>query len=226
MAPRCSLARGVLLALGPQDPAQGKRERGDAAADLGRSAGGEEKPPPGVLKGHQATVAAASFSADGRRVLTISYDKTARVWDSTSAALLFTLQGHRDSITSAAFSPDERRMVTSSQDGTARLWDAGDGHLIHKLEGHKDTVDLATWSPDGLRIVTASRDSTVRTWDSERGLLLLQIKGHEGPVRVATWSPDGRRILTAKEPCPIGPAAPWTAVDDSPSPVQCSRAHR
>lgn len=73
------LGAGVLLALGPQDPAQGKRERGDAAADLGRSAGGEEKPPPGVLKGHQATVAAASFSADGRRVLTISYDKTARV---------------------------------------------------------------------------------------------------------------------------------------------------
>jgi hypothetical protein len=39
------------------------------------------------LRGHQASVRAAAFSTDGRRVVTASGDSTARVWDASRTLL-------------------------------------------------------------------------------------------------------------------------------------------
>ncbi|MHC5721506.1 MAG: WD40 repeat domain-containing protein, partial [Nostoc sp.] len=49
------------------------------------------------LKGHTSVVISASFSPDGKRIVTASYDKTARVWD-ISGKQLAELQGHTGSV--------------------------------------------------------------------------------------------------------------------------------
>jgi WD40 repeat protein len=41
-----------------------------------------------VLKGHTAPVVGATFSGDGKRVVTASLDGTARIWDVTWATLM------------------------------------------------------------------------------------------------------------------------------------------
>ena len=38
----------------------------------------------------------AAFSPDGSRVVTASYDNTARLWDAMTGAALATLSGHTD----------------------------------------------------------------------------------------------------------------------------------
>ncbi|BAY42854.1 WD-repeat protein [Scytonema sp. HK-05] len=76
------------------------------------------------LKGHQNTVTSAVFSRDGQRIVTASWDGTAKVWD-TNGKLLAELKGHQDLVTSAAFSRDGQRIVTASNDGTAKVWRVG-----------------------------------------------------------------------------------------------------
>ena len=67
----------------------------------------------------------ASFSPDGKRIVTASEDKTARVWDAASGKPIGEpLKGHEACGDSAAFSPDGKRIVTASDDKTARVWDA------------------------------------------------------------------------------------------------------
>ncbi|WP_017718343.1 nSTAND1 domain-containing NTPase, partial [Kamptonema formosum] len=146
------------------------------------------------LKGHQGDVTSASFSPDGKRILTASSDNTARVWDSTGK-LLSELKGHQGPVISASFSPDGKRILTASWDKTARVWDST-GKLLSELKGHQGDVTSASFSPDGKRILTASSDNTARVWDST-GKLLSELKGHQGPVISASFSPDGKRILTA-----------------------------
>jgi len=152
-----------------------------------------------VLQGHTGSVYSAAFSPDGERVVTTSYDRTARLWDAKTGAALAVLQGHTGSVHSAAFSPDGERVVTASDDNTARLWDAKTGAALAVLEGHTGSVNSAGFSPDGTRVATASDDNTARLWDAKMGAALAVLEGHTDSVNSAGFSPDGTQVVTASD---------------------------
>jgi WD40 repeat protein/serine/threonine protein kinase len=149
-----------------------------------------------VLGGHTAEVRAATFSSDGRHLITASFDGTALVWDRDSGRQTLAFVGHGDRLQDAEFSPDGERAVTASWDKTARVWDAKTGRQTLLLRGHTRALRSAAFSPDGRHIVTASYDKTARIWDATTGLQLVLISGHTDLVTSAVFSPDGRRILT------------------------------
>lgn len=150
-----------------------------------------------AITGHSERVRSVAYSPDGRRIVTGSWDKTARIWDAATGREILQLRGHTDRVWSAAFSPDGKRVVTASHDKTARVWDAETGQQILLLSGHLDRVTSAAFSPDGRQIVTASYDKTARIWDARTGRQLLALSGHTELVTCAVFSPDSRRIVTS-----------------------------
>jgi WD40 repeat protein len=140
----------------------------------------------------------ASFSADGKRVVTATYAPaaTARVWDAQTGQPLSPPVTHDSWIYSPAFSPDGRRVVTPCHGGKVRVWDAETGRDVFPPIRHDKTVMVATFSPDGNRLVTASYDKTARVWDANTGKPVSGPLKHEGEVRDASFSPDGTRVLT------------------------------
>jgi WD40 repeat protein len=115
-----------------------------------------------VLSGHEGRVTSASFSVDGKRVVTASDDNTARVWDLSDTKPVSTvLSGHQGWVYSASFSADGMRVVTASSDKTARVWDlSGAAPVSTVLSGHQDWITSASFSADGKRVVAASSDGT------------------------------------------------------------------
>ncbi len=105
-----------------------------------------------TLKGHTDDVDAVAFSADGKRIVTGSSDKTAKVWDAQTGQVTLTLNGHTNFVTAVCFSPDGKRIVTGSWDKTAKVWDAQSGQPLLTLKGHTDNVDsvclLSRWQED------------------------------------------------------------------------------
>jgi WD40 repeat protein len=148
---------------------------------------------------HAGPVYVASFSPDGKRIVTASADKTARVWDAATGQLVATLSGHTGPVNDAAFSPDGTRVVTASQDNTARVWDSSSGNLLATLTGHTAEVRKASFSSDGAHVVTAADDYTARVWDAQSGALQATLSGHTGTVYDAKFSPDGKLIVTASD---------------------------
>jgi hypothetical protein len=119
-----------------------------------------------TLMGHTSAVLSASFSPDGSRVVTGSYDSTANVWGAHSGAEVLTLKGHTDWVHSVSFSPDGLRIGTGSRDHTAKVWDAKNGAEIRTLKGHTVVVNSVAFSRDGSMVLTGSADKT----DSEEAL--------------------------------------------------------
>src|SRR5256886_2204682 len=148
---------------------------------------------------HKDVVYSAQFSPDGRRIVTASWDKTARLWDAASGKPVGEPMKHEDEVNSAQFSPDGQRVVTASGDKTAGVWDAASGKPVGERMKHEDVVNSAEFSPDGQRVVTASWDKTARLWDATSGKPIGEPMKHEDVVNSARFSPDGQRVVTASE---------------------------
>ena len=63
-----------------------------------------------------------TFSPDGLRIASGSYDMTARVWNAVTGAEVICLRGHEFGVFSIAYSADGKRLATGSGDRTVRIW--------------------------------------------------------------------------------------------------------
>jgi WD40 repeat protein len=152
-----------------------------------------------TLLSHTAEVYCATFSHDGKRIVSGSDDHIVCVWDANTGAVLQKLQGHTGAVLSIAFSSDGARIVSASTDQTVRVWDAKAGAVINTLKDHTDWVRSVAFSQDGTRIVSGSDDESVRVWNAETGAVLLVLQGHLDYVRSVAFSPDGKSIVSGSD---------------------------
>ena len=135
-----------------------------------------------------------------RHLVSASKDKTARVWDAATGALVATLSSSPPQpVDAARFSPDGQLVITAAEDKSAVIWTL-DGRAVHILEGHSDAIPSAAFSPDGRLVATGSDDGTAKVWDVASGSLLWSSGHSVDRVWSVMFSPDGRFLLAAQGP--------------------------
>jgi WD40 repeat protein/nucleoside phosphorylase len=149
-----------------------------------------------TLKSHDNKVKGCAVTADGRRVVSASSDRTLKVWELETGQVVATLKGHEDSVKGCAVTADGR-VVSVSNDGTLRVWELETGRLLRTLGGHSGVVNGCAVTADGRRAMSASDDKTLRVWDLETGQCLATLTGHEGLVKACAVTADGRRAVSA-----------------------------
>ncbi|MCX6065371.1 MAG: hypothetical protein NT121_06410, partial [Chloroflexi bacterium] len=123
---------------------------------------------------HKSSVSSVAFSPDGKYVVSGSWDKTARVWETGTGKEIarITLDG---GVSSVAFSPDSKYVVSGSDDNTARVWEVATGKEISRMT-HNSGVTSVTFSPDGKYVISGSWDGAIRIWSTVSGHEIAHMK--------------------------------------------------
>jgi len=115
----------------------------------------------GSLRGHADVVTDVSFSADGSKLLSASWDNSAVLWDVATRAVLHRVASHTQ-ISHARLTPDGKHAITGGQ--ACQYWDMEAERLVDGFSDHCPVEGLAV-SPAGL-IAVADQKGTGIIWDS------------------------------------------------------------
>jgi WD40 repeat protein len=107
----------------------------------------------------------ATFSPDGRYVLTTSVDHDARLVDLQTGQQVWVLS-HAAKVSDADFSADGR-WVAIAGPRWAGIVDVRTGERILLIDGHDRYLASVAFSPTGWRIATGGRSGAVRTYDCQ-----------------------------------------------------------
>ncbi|KAL0960737.1 hypothetical protein HGRIS_005760 [Hohenbuehelia grisea] len=155
------------------------------------------------LVGHEDTVKSVAISKDGKRVVSCSWDKTIRIWDTGVSRSKTRSPNSPDSpVTSISISPNGQYIASGSTwDNTIWIWDVGGRRQTGQpLTGHQSYVKSVAFSPDGRLIISGGSDATIRIWDVvARRQVGEPLSGHEDIVRSVAFSPDGQRIVSGSD---------------------------
>ena len=146
---------------------------------------------------HAAAVDAAQFSADGRRVVTLS-SNIARVWEAETGQPLTPPLRHETNLLSARFSADgERLMILTTN--SVHVWVVKGARSLAPVRPD-GTIRNVRFSRDGRRIVIVDgkfNEGAARVWNLDNGQPLTERLGEREWVLDADFSPDGQRLVTA-----------------------------
>jgi serine/threonine protein kinase/WD40 repeat protein len=144
---------------------------------------------------HDKKVSHVALTPDGRRIISTSHDKTARVWDLASGKEEIVCDLHNDSVYFVAVTRDGKRAATCGADRTIRVWEVDTGRASQVLNGADKRVRCAVFTPDGKRIFSGGDDANARLWNIASGKVLRLFDGKSALHCVAV-APDGSRALT------------------------------
>jgi WD40 repeat protein len=108
------------------------------------------------LIGHQAALLRVCWSPDSRWLASGSEDKTVRVWDTQTGAVLRTyMMGNW--VPSLAYSPDGKWLAAGCG-RTVTIWEAASGREVLRLTGHMSTAGHVAFGPKAeILAVTCSK---------------------------------------------------------------------
>jgi WD40 repeat protein len=171
------------------------------------------------LEGHELSILALAFTADGRQLVSASEDRTLRVWDLAAKRTVRTIKlGLTDA---AAISADGSVAVVNpfhDEDAKRKEPDGPPGMTVWDISAGKEIQRLETYSWGGAygdqviamsgnrRLVAgnanrkvqfaASAPGTICIWDTASGKEVLRLRYAAAGAWAFAFSPDGRKLAS------------------------------
>jgi len=160
---------------------------------------GDWKPPAvkwvKTIPAHFSGVMDVTFTPDGTRLLTASFDDSAKIWDVRTGEAVRALPGHTKAVGAVRVTPDGRYAVTAG-DRRLLVWSLPDGKLVRTIDTDTQQVFTVAISPDGRTLVSGHTDGAIKVWTLEGRPVATLLQGG-GRVFSIAFAPDGSRFAAA-----------------------------
>jgi WD40 repeat protein len=154
--------------------------------------------------GHSNIVEKLALSKDGSLLVSVSWDKTVKVWDTRTARELRTIYpaGYLNVPNAVAVSPDNKLIITGSKYGSFQVYDLLSGKAITEIKtGSLESIHNIEFSPDGKKIIISAGSSLsddkayLAEWDVGTWKEIRKYEGVKGSVNYCSYSPDGKMLV-------------------------------
>jgi len=120
-------------------------------------------------------------------------DRYAKVWDSSTGGLCYSLGPHPDVVRSASFSHDKKFICTGCDDGTVRVWSMTDGRELSVCSKHDGWVAGCWFSSNSDMLVSVSNN--IKWWKRD-GTLCQQFNLKGVQAKSIHVSPDFKTFVS------------------------------
>ena len=128
--------------------------------------------------GHSAKIHNLIFTPDGHRIVSVSEDKTIRIWQAETGEMLKKFEsqigeGPEGMFYSSALSPDGKLLavagykVESETENYIIIIDLEKGAQVSTAIGHSDIITTLSFSGNGKYLASGGADNTVKIWKVE-----------------------------------------------------------
>ncbi|CAG7850936.1 Vegetative incompatibility protein HET-E-1 [Serendipita indica DSM 11827] len=150
-----------------------------------------------VLRAHTGGIWCCTCSPDGNYIASGSFDKTVRIWDARTGALIHTLTGHDDIVRSVMFLPKGHGLLSVSAGDAILHWDWENGNFAGKCWATVQGKALSLSHSSPKQMVLCGTDSgAVYAWTESGQSLWTLHNAHKQPTLRTVFSSDGQLFAT------------------------------
>jgi WD40 repeat protein/DNA-binding SARP family transcriptional activator len=188
---------GGAFAVGGDETHDGGAYGGDVAR-VWDSATGEEL----SRMRHEYDAPKVAFSPDGRHLVTVSYDDTAKIFDRSGRLIRVLRPAGEGLLFDAEFSADGRLVALVApfeESARVTIWDWARGKVVRSFDVGRTITDIyaLAFDPTGPRIAMVSSEEVAEIRDVASGRRVAVLHGPSGGVTDIAFSPGGSRVAVA-----------------------------
>ncbi len=155
-----------------------------------------------VARGVQPEAANVSGQEARPLLVTSSFDRTLRIWDTETGVTLRIFEGHLSGVNRLALhtanEPGAKaQLFSASHDGTVRRWDMAP--LQHqRLLDVPGEAKAAAIAPDGMQVAVGFDDGSIRLYELPVGRLVDEVEdAHGATIKRLVFNADGGSLASA-----------------------------
>lgn len=141
------------------------------------------------------------ITSDGKTVVTVSKDWTARIWDADTGECLHKLEGHSDSVIGVAVDEVSQIMATFSLDNSVHVWCLRDGGHLGNVEVNHGIQQVAISFAGDIAIALDNGVIAMAKVDKLKDLRRLQV--HTNDITGLAFTEDGKYVVSSSLDCTL-----------------------